>query len=985
MPIIYDKRKEEGSKDYVTIEEVGTGSFATVYKARETGTTHVVALKKICISTSSEEEMTKLKKEIKILSRLNCEYIVNLLDKSIQKNEIHIIMEYGHSNLEEILQSETDDRTLPLNVVRLIAFQMLTALDYLHKRDILHRDMKPSNILIMEDNRLKLCDFGFATIAKKDDYQSRSIKGTPLYMSPEILSSEGYNSKTDIWSLGVILYEVLIGRTPFVSKTLVKLMENITQGEVIFPSEIDETIKEFLGLMLEKNPDRRPSAEELLQHEFLEEYHRKPVPISRRNSVSGDLFGIDFAILEYDDFFDVFDIHISKNITDEDLYFLFTKVFDPFVIDHLSENQLTDLIMSALGKVHSISHRLIVLKVLADIDFAHYYGFTSLIVMFHDLMTPKFILKTPITLPIHMKPVEESFMLQHHFTSIIADFVGSIKFEKNNIIHLIDIIKKQSADTNRLWNLVIARILRFIEPFYPIDLTQVEIDPAPCDPEKCIVCALTELTQLDLDVIGNILLQELSQDSEFVCQGCCDWMVKVILTDRSPSSHEPPLLFANLLFPSKEMFATDPTFLVTIHQLLCNAPHLGYAPFTLAETVVGSLSVDMYMFLTPRTVSRFLDALENDGNMVRVIRNFATVLSEDHINNLLKYHEALGGGVKPFGQILEFFDYMFSILYNSDEAIEKEIQGYYFENNFLFKMVKLLRVGITSIDKDEKKLSKLNSCLFMLCRLVLSTIKFNNVASLESSGSIICETFAQQYISSRDLENGVLPFILHNHTLFNTRVITDVVRLLSQLARISQDYLEDLRILPFDTILVDLLSKDDVILVSRTCNLVGNLFRYNADLYTILTDPVNKVVSLLQHTDVDVLKMAAFAVGNAAYQTRLLYRCFNEGLRYLTALCFHTDQKVVYNACGAIGNMLRKSDVLIDVFLEANTMEALMNCLRKPTMGVALFSIANSLIHEPIRAQFVSMDCWNIIKKLDLSSSEEGFKRKIEEKLLIQT
>ena len=141
----------------------------------------------------SEKDLKNLRQEISILSQLNHENIILLLDWFETKAEICVVTEYAQGELFEILE---DDGALPADTVRQIARQLVRALHYLHSNRVIHRDMKPQNILIGANACVKLCDFGFARAMSRNTMVLTSIKGTPLYMAPELVQEQPYDVRT---------------------------------------------------------------------------------------------------------------------------------------------------------------------------------------------------------------------------------------------------------------------------------------------------------------------------------------------------------------------------------------------------------------------------------------------------------------------------------------------------------------------------------------------------------------------------------------------------------------------------------------------------------------------------------------------------------------------------------------------------------------------------------------------------------------------
>ena len=128
----------------------------------------------------------------------------------------------------------------------------MSALYYLHSNRILHRDIKPQNILLDNDGRAKLCDFGFARNLGLNTFVLTSIKGTPLYMAPELIEEKPYDETADIWSLGCIVYELLVGSPPFSTTSLFQLIKKIRYESIQWPAHLSETARSFLQGVLEK-------------------------------------------------------------------------------------------------------------------------------------------------------------------------------------------------------------------------------------------------------------------------------------------------------------------------------------------------------------------------------------------------------------------------------------------------------------------------------------------------------------------------------------------------------------------------------------------------------------------------------------------------------------------------------------------------------------------------------------------------------------
>ncbi|KAK3213413.1 hypothetical protein Dsin_018119 [Dipteronia sinensis] len=257
-----------GVENYHVIELVGEGSFGKVYKGRRKYTGQTVAMKFIMKHGKSDKDIQNLRQEIEILRKLKHENIIEMLDSFESPQEFCVVTEFAQGELFEILE---DDKCLPEEQVQAIAKQLVRALHYLHSNRIIHRDMKPQNILIGAGSIVKLCDFGFARAMSTNTVVLRSIKGTPLYMAPELVREQPYNHTADLWSLGVILYELFVGQPPFYTNSVYALIRHIVKDPVKYPDDMSPNFKSFLKGLLNKVPQNRLTWPALLEHPFVRE------------------------------------------------------------------------------------------------------------------------------------------------------------------------------------------------------------------------------------------------------------------------------------------------------------------------------------------------------------------------------------------------------------------------------------------------------------------------------------------------------------------------------------------------------------------------------------------------------------------------------------------------------------------------------------------------------------------------------------------
>ena len=252
---------------YEILEEIGRGNMGVVYSAHDPFTDSTVAIK-LAHSQSLKKKETRDRfrrlffNEAHATSVLSHPNILKVFDANIEDDYFYLVMEYIHEakTLGKFCRA---DSLLPLRDVVSIIYHAAKALDYAHRQGIIHRDVKPNNLLQTQTNSIKIADFSVALI-NRDDYDETQIgglMGSPLYMSPEQITEKEVSYNTDIFSLGVVMYELLTGTHPFRSDNLNGVITNITleQPKPLsdFRSDVPEELEVFMGLMLSKSAKDR--------------------------------------------------------------------------------------------------------------------------------------------------------------------------------------------------------------------------------------------------------------------------------------------------------------------------------------------------------------------------------------------------------------------------------------------------------------------------------------------------------------------------------------------------------------------------------------------------------------------------------------------------------------------------------------------------------------------------------------------------------
>jgi len=287
--------------DYELESKIGEGNYGVVYLGKNSKTQGVVASKAIPMKNPNPKLLKQMDTEIRVLKSSECPYIIKLHDVLKTQNNIYLIMEYcGGGDMENYVK--VNGRVQEPIAQRWLS-QLVESFIYLQEKGIMHRDIKLANILLTTNDDqnadIRVADFGFARFLNENSFAATQL-GTPLFMAPEIFNNEHYSYKADVWSLGVLSYEILTGTSVFTCRTLAQL-KKMQQEEIKFPEYMSNDAKSLINSMLTYDHANRPSFQQLRGHAFFRSiYNLQEIPADSIAASPEIQMEDDYELCEHD-------------------------------------------------------------------------------------------------------------------------------------------------------------------------------------------------------------------------------------------------------------------------------------------------------------------------------------------------------------------------------------------------------------------------------------------------------------------------------------------------------------------------------------------------------------------------------------------------------------------------------------------------------------------------------------------------------------
>ncbi|KAK3261228.1 hypothetical protein CYMTET_29855, partial [Cymbomonas tetramitiformis] len=259
-------------EQFEKVKSLGRGAQGTVILVKRKADQSKFVIKKIYMEDQSPEDQEEVMNEIKVLAKLAHPNVVAYYGSFMEDGDLNVVMEYadGGTLFQHIQRAKQ-----PLSEEEILSIfaQLVLAINHLHQKKILHRDLKTKNIFMTKKLQLKLGDFGLSKMLGSQTSFAQSAVGTPYYLSPELCEGKPYNHKSDVWAIGCVLYELTTFRHAFDATNLPALVMSIVQAQYTpVPTSYSDELRQTVQMCLMKNPEDRPDVQELMAVPIVKQY-----------------------------------------------------------------------------------------------------------------------------------------------------------------------------------------------------------------------------------------------------------------------------------------------------------------------------------------------------------------------------------------------------------------------------------------------------------------------------------------------------------------------------------------------------------------------------------------------------------------------------------------------------------------------------------------------------------------------------------------
>nr|XP_048282958.1 aurora kinase C [Myodes glareolus] len=265
--------------DFEIGRPLGKGKFGNVYLARLKENHFIVALKVLFKSQIEKEGLEhQLRREVEIQAHLQHPNILRLYNYFHDARRVYLILEYAPRG--ELYKELQRNRVLDEQRTATIIEELADALTYCHKKKVIHRDIKPENLLLGLRGEVKIADFGWSV--HTPSLRRKTMCGTLDYLPPEMIEGRTYDEKVDLWCIGVLCYELLVGNPPFESSTHNETYKRILKVDLRFPQSVPVGAQDLISKLLRYHPSERLNLDQILKHRWVRDHSRRMLPPSNQ-------------------------------------------------------------------------------------------------------------------------------------------------------------------------------------------------------------------------------------------------------------------------------------------------------------------------------------------------------------------------------------------------------------------------------------------------------------------------------------------------------------------------------------------------------------------------------------------------------------------------------------------------------------------------------------------------------------------------------